>query len=46
MYRVTHPELTELLEAAETLLRATGEAAVLCPTYGDATPTGTRETAK
>lgn len=46
VYRVTHPELIELLEAAETLLRATGEAVVLCPTYGDATRVGTREGAE
>lgn len=42
VYRVTHPELIELLAAAETLLRATGEAVALCPTYGDATRTGIR----
>jgi DNA-binding transcriptional ArsR family regulator len=34
VYRVVHPELVELLGAAETLLQATGEAVALCPTYG------------
>jgi ArsR family transcriptional regulator len=35
VYRVTHPELIELFAVAESLLRATGEAVALCPTYGD-----------
>ena len=30
------PELTDLLIAAERLLAATGDAVVLCPTYGEA----------
>ena len=39
MYRVSHPELIDLLAAAETLLQATGEAVALCPTYGQAAKT-------
>jgi ArsR family transcriptional regulator len=33
-YSLSHPELMELLAAAETLLAATGNAVALCPTYG------------
>jgi DNA-binding transcriptional ArsR family regulator len=33
-YFVTRPELLDLLRSAEGLLAATGEAVVLCPTYG------------
>lgn len=39
MYSVSHPELVQLLAAAETLLQATGEAVALCPTYGCGTDT-------
>jgi DNA-binding transcriptional ArsR family regulator len=31
----TQPELLELLAAAERLLTATGDAVLLCPTYGE-----------
>jgi DNA-binding transcriptional ArsR family regulator len=34
VYSVTHPQLAELLVAAERLLEATGYAVALCPTYG------------
>jgi ArsR family transcriptional regulator, cadmium/lead-responsive transcriptional repressor len=34
LYRLTHPELLELLGAAEQLLAATGNAVDLCPLYG------------
>lgn len=40
MYHVTHMELMDLLAAAETLLRATGEAVSLCPNYGVANNAG------
>lgn len=33
-YSLAHPELLDLLRAAEALLAATGDAVVLCPTYG------------
>lgn len=36
MFSLAHPELFALLTAAEKLLAATGDAVVLCPTYGDA----------
>jgi DNA-binding transcriptional ArsR family regulator len=36
MFSLTHPELLTLLSAAEELLAATGDAVVLCPTYGAA----------
>ncbi len=37
MWSVTHDgELREVLDAAERLLAATGDAAVACPTYGEA----------
>ena len=39
MFSMAHPELFALLSAAEKLLAATGDAVVLCPTYGEA---GTR----
>jgi DNA-binding transcriptional ArsR family regulator len=39
-YRLSRPELIDLLAAAETLLAATGEAVALCPVYG--TPGGER----
>ena len=35
VYRLTRPELMDLLAAAEALLGATGSAVALCPTYGD-----------
>ena len=35
MFSLAHPELFALLSAAEKLLAATGDAVVLCPTYGD-----------
>lgn len=34
MFSLAHPELFELLSAAEKLLASTGDAVVLCPTYG------------
>ncbi|KGN36274.1 ArsR/SmtB family transcription factor [Knoellia subterranea] len=46
-YSIAHPELMDLLGAAEKLLALTGEAVELCPTYGPAdthpetTPTAT-----
>ena len=33
-YRLTRPELIDLLGSAEALLAATGEAVALCPVYG------------
>ena len=37
LYSLAHPQATrELLEAAERLLALTGDAVVLCPTYGTA----------
>lgn len=38
MFSLAHPELFALLSAAETLLAATGDAVVLCPTYGESGP--------
>jgi ArsR family transcriptional regulator, cadmium/lead-responsive transcriptional repressor len=35
-YSLTHPELLDLLAAAEQLLGATGYAVTLCPIYGKA----------
>lgn len=37
MYSLARPELIDLLAAAERLLRATGDAVALCPTYGQDT---------
>lgn len=34
-YSLAHPELLDLLRAAELLLERTGEAVRLCPNYGD-----------
>ncbi|MEU5013694.1 metalloregulator ArsR/SmtB family transcription factor [Streptomyces sp. NPDC021749] len=34
LHALAHPELLDLLAAAEQLLAATGEAVDLCPTYG------------
>lgn len=34
MYSLAHPELLDLLAAAETLLGRTGHAVALCPRYG------------
>jgi len=39
-YSLARPELLEMLAAAEVLLAATGNAVVLCPTYGADTSTG------
>ena len=36
MFSLARPELFALLSAAEKLLAATGDAVVLCPTYGEA----------
>ena len=36
IFSLAHPELLALLAAAEQLLAATGDAVVLCPTYGQA----------
>ncbi|PWN04314.1 ArsR family transcriptional regulator [Nocardioides silvaticus] len=54
-YSIAHPELMDLLGAAEQLLALTGEAVELCPTYGptdahpdihnETTPTTTEEVA-
>ncbi|MCP9271142.1 ArsR/SmtB family transcription factor [Mycolicibacterium arenosum] len=33
-YSLARPELLDLLDAAETLLAATGNTVALCPTYG------------
>jgi len=35
VYSLARPELLDVLAAAETLLAATGDAVVLCPTYGE-----------
>jgi len=35
MFSLAHPELFALLSAAEKLLASTGDAVVLCPTYGE-----------
>ncbi|MCB0995931.1 MAG: winged helix-turn-helix transcriptional regulator [Acidimicrobiales bacterium] len=37
-YRAAHPEITNLLRAAEQLLAATGEQIDLCPNYSSDTP--------
>ena len=37
LYSLAHPELLDLFAAAERLLEATGEAAALCPVYGQDT---------
>jgi len=34
MFSLAQPELLALLASAEKLLAATGDAVVLCPTYG------------
>ena len=36
MYSLRQPALTGLLEAAEAVLEATGNAVALCPNYGQA----------
>ncbi|MGH3903754.1 MAG: ArsR/SmtB family transcription factor [Pseudonocardiaceae bacterium] len=43
-YRLSRPELIDLLASAEALLSATGEAVALCPVYGEAiaAPQGSR----
>jgi ArsR family transcriptional regulator, cadmium/lead-responsive transcriptional repressor len=35
VYRLAQPALVDLFAAAEQVLTATGNAVVLCPTYGD-----------
>jgi DNA-binding transcriptional ArsR family regulator len=35
LYRLTRPELLSVLDAAEQLLAATGNAVALCPVYGE-----------
>jgi len=35
VFSLVHPELLELLAAAEKLLAATGDAVVLCPSFGE-----------
>ena len=40
-YSIAHPELMDLLSAAEQLLALTGEAVELCPNYG---PDGSADT--
>ena len=45
-YRLAVPELDDLLHAAESVLARTGDAVVLCPTYGtapDAEPDDARD---
>lgn len=37
LYALAHPELLDLFAAAERVLAATGDAVVLCPTYGEQT---------
>lgn len=39
-YSLAHPELLDLLQAAERLLEATGERVSLCPNYGTAAMSG------
>lgn len=39
-YSLSRPELMDLLQAAETVLVATGSAVALCATYGTATGAG------
>lgn len=34
-YRLTRPELIDLLRSAERVLSATGDAVALCPVYGE-----------
>jgi ArsR family transcriptional regulator, cadmium/lead-responsive transcriptional repressor len=41
-YSLAHPELLDLLRAAEELLELTGEAVRLCPWSGDASAEGVR----
>lgn len=41
-YSLACPELMDLLAAAEAVLRATGNAVVLCPNYGSGSPTPSR----
>lgn len=38
VYRLAHPELLDLLAAAERLLAVTGEAVSLCPVFGERAP--------
>ncbi len=41
-YSIAHPELMDLLAAAEQLLGLTGEAVEICPRYGPSDTTGPR----
>lgn len=41
-YALTHPQLLDLLTAAEDLLAATGDAVALCPDYTTCTDPGCR----
>ena len=43
-YSIAHPELMDLLAAAERVLALTGEAVELCPNYGYATTTPAEST--
>lgn len=38
MFSLAHLELIAMLTAAEKLLAATGDAVILCPTYGQGSP--------
>lgn len=38
-YRLTRPELIDLLRSAERVLSETGDAVALCPVYGEPAPT-------
>jgi ArsR family transcriptional regulator len=43
-YSLNHPELLDLLAAAEALLAATGNAVALCPNYGSVPARGRART--
>ena len=43
-YSIAHPELMDVLGAAEQLLALTGEAVELCPNYGPSSDTPTETT--
>lgn len=38
MHSLSHPEILDLLAAAEHVLAATGAQVALCPTYGEQRP--------
>ena len=42
-YSLSHPELMDLLSAAENVLTATGQQVALCPNYGTASGTTKRD---